>query len=200
MVRSSMPVVTLRKCDDRHVKASPDELARYRSRKDRDVFRSPMTAVPFASVIVPVGGDAVRLEWVLAGLMAQTTTNFEVVVCSEAGPRSIRPVVLRFSDRLELRWRRGPKRDTGSGAARNHAVRASKGALLIFLDGHMVPDPDFVEAHVAHYSSDIAVCGYRRHFPMERGIVPRGALEIEQSCAGVLKPSAARARSRIASR
>lgn len=77
MVRSSMPVVTLRKCDDRHVKASPDELARYRSSKDRDVFRSPMTAVPFASVIVPVGGDAVRLEWVLAGLMAQTTTNFD---------------------------------------------------------------------------------------------------------------------------
>jgi hypothetical protein len=42
----------------------------------------------------------------------------------------------------------------------------ASGDLLIFLDGDMVPDPDFIEAHVSHYAPDMAVFGYRRRFPM----------------------------------
>lgn len=122
----------------------------------------------FASVIVPVGDDSLRMEWVLAGLACQTTSSFEVVVCSDDGPPELRHLASRYRDRLDLVWTHlpGPKSDSRSGAARNHAVRASRGELLIFLDGDMVPDPDFVDAHVAHYGPDIAVFGYRRHFPM----------------------------------
>lgn len=124
---------------------------------------------PIVSVIIPTCNDDLRLQWVLEGLCRQTARNFEVIVVNDAGQPCTESLVHAYSDRLNISYCYfgGTKQDSRSGATRNYGARCSIGELLLFLDADMVPDPDLVEAHSAHYTGDTAFFGYRRHFPVE---------------------------------
>lgn len=122
---------------------------------------------PFASVIVPTAEDELRLEWLLEGLCAQTVQNFEVIVVSDGASPATAGLVRRFRRRLDIAHHQfdRPKLEQRAGATRNFGVRYSIGEILLFLDTDVVPDPDLVEAHTAHYSPRLALLGYRRYLP-----------------------------------
>src|SRR5260370_3445299 len=137
---------------------------------------------PIVSVIIPTCDDDLRLEWVLEGLCCQTVRNFEAIVVNDAGSPCTESLVDLFSRRLNISYYyfAGPKTAARSGATRNYGVRYSIGELLLFLDADMVPDPDFVEAHSAYYTGDIAFFGYRRQYPIALVLPLSSPLDYEQ--------------------
>ena len=122
-----------------------------------------------ASVIVPTADDDLRLEWLLEGLCAQTVKRFEVIVVNDGASSRTKELVERFGERLDITYYYfdRPKIEQRAGATRNLGARYSIGQLLIFLDTDVVPDPDLVVAHTAHYCPRVALLGYRRCYPLE---------------------------------
>jgi glycosyltransferase involved in cell wall biosynthesis len=124
---------------------------------------------PYISVIVPTCDDDLRLEWLLEGLCCQTVKDFEVIVVNDAGPICTEALVSSFKKRLNTNYYYfgKPKKEQRAGATRNYGAYYSVGDLLVFLDTDIVPDPDLIEAHAAHYMPAACYFGYRRHYPME---------------------------------
>lgn len=124
---------------------------------------------PFVSVIVPTCNDDLRLEWLLEGLCCQTVKDFEAIIVNDAGPTYTEALVNSFKGRLNISYYYfgKPKKEQRAGATRNYGVYYSIGKLLVFLDTDIVPDPDLVEAHTAHYTPNVSYFGYRRRYPME---------------------------------
>lgn len=152
----------------RSVAKPPSTRSRF-TRAPQSRKRIDRSTSPFVSVIIPTFNDDLRLEWVLEGLCCQTRRNFEVIVVNDAGHADTERLVTSFSSRMDVHYcyLAGPKEDSRSGAARNYGAEQSKGDLLLFLDGDVVPDPDVVEAHMAQYTPTVALFGFRRFLPME---------------------------------
>ncbi len=91
---------------------------------------------PLFSVVIPTCGRAELLQAALRSVLAQTVTDFEVVVVDDGG----RGVVVRPTDprvHVLTRERRG-----GAAAARNEGIRASRGRYVTFLDDDDEFTPD----------------------------------------------------------
>ncbi|MEO5899196.1 MAG: glycosyltransferase family 2 protein [Ilumatobacteraceae bacterium] len=120
----------------------------------------PHDALP-VSVVVPTFNRCGRLARVLEGFAAQRNDAlFEVVVVSDGSTdgtddylrsgNTPLPVVAVFQT------------NSGPAEARNSGVAAARGAMVLFVDDDVVPEPGFVEAHVhAHdaHAGDIVVIG-----------------------------------------
>jgi glycosyltransferase involved in cell wall biosynthesis len=100
----------------------------------------------FASLIIPTRDKAAFLALTLASLERQTGAAFEVVVVDDGSSDDTREVARGFDGRLELRYVRRAHR--GRAAARNAAIRASRGEVLICCDDDLLASPGFVAAHV----------------------------------------------------
>jgi glycosyltransferase involved in cell wall biosynthesis len=101
------------------------------------------------SVIVTTYNREDALGLVLAALAAQSDPNFEVVIADDgSGPatgRLIESCQRRFA--LPLKHVRHEHRGFRGGEIRNRGIRASAGALCVFLDGDCLARPDFIAAH-----------------------------------------------------
>ena len=123
-------------------------------------WRMSWCDLPRLSVIVPYGGDVLRMEWVLAGLAGQSDAEFEVIVINDGkdeGP--IRELIGRFPA-LAVRYLLLPpdpdnpyevRNDYRPGAARNLGIRAARGAVCLFVDQDAVPAHELVREHRRAY-------------------------------------------------
>jgi len=131
-------------------------------------------------VILPTWNRRRRLEEAIASVLAQTYTDYEILVVDDGstdGTREMveerypgRPVVYRFQE------------NRGSSAARNAGIRAAKGELLAFLDSDDLWLPRKLELQVPLFDRSPAV-----------GFVFCGSAKIDDA-GGVLelrKPTAA---------
>jgi GT2 family glycosyltransferase len=84
------------------------------------------------SVVIPTRDRPELLRRALAGALAQTYREIEVVVVVD-GPDEPTEDVLRAVDDPRLRWIVNPE-SVGGSEARNQAVRAAKGQWVAFLD------------------------------------------------------------------
>jgi GT2 family glycosyltransferase len=102
---------------------------------------------PRASVIVPVHNGAATIHACLVSVLAQDTADFEVLVVDDASTDATREIVRSIPDPrlrlLHLDDNRGP------AAARNHAIRAARGDVLLLLDSDCVAQPGWVRLHLA---------------------------------------------------
>ncbi len=97
------------------------------------------------SVIVPLYNKGPYVERALNSILAQTYTDFEVIVVDDGstddGPSRVRC----FSD---PRIRLLQQANAGPGAARNRGIAEAKGDLLAFLDADDAWMPDYLESSV----------------------------------------------------
>jgi mannosyltransferase OCH1-like enzyme len=142
--------------------------------------------LPTASVVIPTGGDVLRLEWALEGLCRQDVSDFDVIVVNDGkaeADEAVRSLVRRFEQRLQIQYHflDAPTEAFRAGAARNEAIRWSTAERILFLDEDCVPDPDWVREHrLLKYPSNSAGIGMRRMFP-EADVVPyNGNLNYEE--------------------
>ncbi len=107
-----------------------------------------------ASVIIPVHNGAQTLPSCLAALTAQTLhrSQYEIIVVDDGSIDSTREIASRFPVRLLAQPHRGP------AAARNLAVRAAMGEIVLFTDADTEPTRDWIEQMLAPFT-DPSVAG-----------------------------------------
>jgi glycosyltransferase involved in cell wall biosynthesis len=99
--------------------------------------------VPLVSVVIPAYNVATYIAETLESVFAQTLSAFEVVVVNDGSPdtdeleRALAPYLNR------VRYFR--QENLGAGAARNRAVRETRGEFVAFLDGDDLWLPTYLE-------------------------------------------------------
>jgi glycosyltransferase involved in cell wall biosynthesis len=108
----------------------------------------------------------------LLGLSCQSIREpFEVIICDDGSTADMLSVVRHWAARgnLDIRLVWQPHYGNRVSRSRNNAVRLARGDLMVFLDGDLFVDPDFLALHTQlHTGADRRlVCGSRRwgYFP-----------------------------------
>ncbi|HEX4490212.1 MAG TPA: glycosyltransferase [Acidimicrobiia bacterium] len=108
---------------------------------------------PEFSVVIPTFGRPEFLAAAIDSVLAQTVTDFEVVVVDDASPQA---AVLPPDSRVRL-----VRRATNGGppAARNSGIDAAQGRYVAFLDDDDVWTPDRLAlARAGHDRAPVAIC------------------------------------------
>lgn len=122
-----------------------------------------MNSTSLISVIVTTYDREDALDAVLRALAAQSDRNFEIVIADDgSGPETTR-VIEGWQPQLpiQLKHVRHQHRGFRGGEIRNRGIRASAGALCIFLDGDCLAGPDFIAIHRRLYEPGWFVIGNR---------------------------------------
>lgn len=117
------------------------------------------------SIIVLVYNQSLSLRLILKSLLSQDFKgSYEIIVCDDGSNRKL---FYEFRDSLDsavvpIKYTWQQDRHFRAGAARNNGIRLSRGRYLIFLDGDMVPNQEFVAKHIAaHNRPKLLVAGNR---------------------------------------
>jgi glycosyltransferase involved in cell wall biosynthesis len=102
---------------------------------------------PYVSVVIPAYRIAGYLGEGIASVVAQTFTDFEIIVINDGSPDTaeLERVIAPFLDRIVY-----IKQDNqGAGAARNAGLRAARGKYIAFLDGDDLWEPNHLKQQIA---------------------------------------------------
>ena len=116
------------------------------SAQDVAPVQLPNEAYPGVSVIIPAYNVAAFIAETLDSVLAQTFTDYEVIVINDGSPdtEEFELVIEPYRERIRyLRQENG-----GASSARNAGLRIAKGAYIAFLDADDVWLPDYLEAQI----------------------------------------------------
>jgi GT2 family glycosyltransferase len=101
--------------------------------------------LPYVDVIVPVYNAQETIVDCLGSLVKQDypPERFTVIVCDDGSTDATPGLIARFPVVLLRQGNAGP------AAARNAALRAAKGEIVLFLDADCVVEKDWIRSHVA---------------------------------------------------
>ena len=111
-----------------------------------EVVSTTKSASPTVSVIMPAYRVAEYIGAAIESVLNQTYTDYEIVVVNDGSP-----------DTAELESELAPYRDQiiyikqnnrGCSAARNTAIRASRGRYIALLDPDDLWEPDYLKIHL----------------------------------------------------
>ncbi len=110
------------------------------------------------SIIIPCYNESNTIARVLEAIYHQTypCEKIEVVIADGKSTDDTRQVILEFQARcpeLSIRVVDNPKRIIPAGL--NAALRVAQGDLIIRMDGHSIPNPDYVENCVAGHAASL---------------------------------------------
>jgi glycosyltransferase involved in cell wall biosynthesis len=120
--------------------------------------------VPAVSVITPAHDAAVYIAQTIESVRAQTFEDWELVIVDDGSTDRTTEIVEAYQER-DGRIRLLHQDNAGPSAARNHAMRAARGAYFAFLDSDDAWDPPFLEQQLAHlrrYPDTALVTGVAR--------------------------------------
>jgi succinoglycan biosynthesis protein ExoA len=111
------------------------------------------------SVIIPCYNEEARISNLLAAIHAQTYAReqIEVIIADGCSSDQTRARIDAFSKSypdLQIRVVENPRRNIP--ASLNLAIRASLGDIIVRIDAHSEPYPDYIERCVAALTSDLA--------------------------------------------
>jgi glycosyltransferase involved in cell wall biosynthesis len=116
--------------------------------------------VPVVSVIMPCYKQAHYLKEAVASVVAQTFSDWELIIVNDGSPDDTNTVAHRLiAENPQRRIRLLEKKNGGLAHARNAGIRAANGAYILPLDSDDKIDPIMLEKTVALLDSrpDIAV-------------------------------------------
>lgn len=103
---------------------------------------------PRLSIIMPLYNKAPYVRKALESVMAQTLTDFELIVVDDGSSDNSIDIVNQFFERLKISYFRFQilkQENAGVAAARNNGVAVSRGEFLCFLDADDWWKPEFLE-------------------------------------------------------
>jgi GT2 family glycosyltransferase len=117
------------------------------------------------SVVVTTFNRQPVLMRTLDALLAQTWTDFEVIVVDDGSRDDTWARLQQWRDAHPgaLGLKIFTQQNTGQGVARNHGLEHADGELVLFIGDDIIPDPDFIEQHVRRHRElgmPCAVVGY----------------------------------------
>lgn len=104
---------------------------------------------PTVSVVVPLYNTERYIAQALDSILAQTFTDFEVVVVNDASTDTGPDIVAAYAER-ESRIRMVTQENRGLAGARNTGIRESRGRYIGLLDADDAWLPEKLARHVAH--------------------------------------------------
>jgi hypothetical protein len=105
---------------------------------------------PAVSVVMPTWNREGVLGAAIRSVQAQTFPDWELLVVDDGSTDATRHVVGTFAADQRIRY--VAQEHSGKCAARNHALRIARGALIAYLDSDNLWYPDFLSAAVAAFS------------------------------------------------
>jgi glycosyltransferase involved in cell wall biosynthesis len=99
------------------------------------------------SVILPVYGVEKYIAEAVRSVLAQTFSDFELLIIDDGSPDRSVEICRQFTD---SRIRIIQQQNRGLSGARNTGIRYAKGEYLAFLDGDDLWAPEKLEKQVAH--------------------------------------------------
>ena len=100
-----------------------------------------MSTAPAISVIIPVFNRAYCLPATLQSVLAQTFTDFEIVIVDDGSTDDSVAVAQSFGSRVRVI----SQKNAGAGAARNNGIKAAQGRWLAFQDSDDLWPPQKLE-------------------------------------------------------
>ena len=104
--------------------------------------------MPAVSIVMPPYNVAPYIAQAIASALAQTFTDFELIVVDDGSKDHTAEIVKEF-ERQDERVRLVQQRNRGLAGARNTALRAGRGDMFALLDSDDVWEPEFLAAQVA---------------------------------------------------
>jgi glycosyltransferase involved in cell wall biosynthesis len=104
--------------------------------------------VPRVTVITPAYNSAEELPEALQSVQAQTSDDWEVVVCDDASTDDTAAIAESFGTRVRVIRN---ERNLGPAGARNRALEAARGELIALLDADDYWLPEYLEEQIAFY-------------------------------------------------
>lgn len=95
------------------------------------------------SIIIPVYNRPDEVDELLASLLAQTSSDYEVLVVEDGSAVPCEEVVNRYADRLPVRYFTKP--NSGPGQTRNYGAEHAQGDYLLILDSDVLLPPDYLK-------------------------------------------------------
>jgi len=98
------------------------------------------------SIITPVFNGSEHLGETIQSVLRQTYPNFEHFLVDDASPDNSSEVIHNFRDSRITYLRH--EHNQGADAARNNAIRAATGQIIVFLDQDDIFHPEKLQAHL----------------------------------------------------
>lgn len=103
--------------------------------------------VPLVSVIIPTYNRAAMVGQAVESVLAQTYSDFELIVVDDGSTDETDKVLSAYRDRIRLLQ----QSNRGVSAARNHGIRNAKGRLIAFLDSDDLWLPEKLSRQAAFF-------------------------------------------------
>ncbi len=119
----------------------------------------PLPEEPFLSVVMPVRNEEACIGTILDSLLQQdyNPERFEILVCDGLSSDRTPQIVAQYEAKTAGRVRLVANPARLSSAGRNCGVRASRGDIVIFVDGHCsIPSKAMLSNVAGVYSSTVA--------------------------------------------
>lgn len=104
---------------------------------------------PRVSVIIPVYNSALYIAEAIASVLAQTYTDYEIIVINDGSTDDLATAIAPYLDRI--RYVEQPNQ--GVSAARNRGIYLARGELIAFLDADDIFLPHKLEQQVAVFDT-----------------------------------------------
>lgn len=130
--------------------------------------------MPKISVIIPVYKAEAYLEECIDSILAQTFSEFELILVDDGSPDNCAAICREYVER-DNRVRFLQQENRGQAAARNHAMTIAQGQWICFVDSDDVIHPQYLQIlydAALQYDVPISMCRY-----VEADTMPEGFLE-----------------------
>lgn len=117
---------------------------------------------PLISIIIPVYKAEAYLSKCLDSILAQTYTNWEIILIDDESPDNCGKICDEYA-RRDPRFHVIHQKNKGAGAARNLGIKMSRGEYIMFIDSDDYISPVMCETLLTtalQDQSDIVICGY----------------------------------------
>ena len=119
-------------------------------------------ATPLISIIVPVYKVEKYLSRCIETILNQTYTNFEAIFVDDGSPDNCGNICDSYAAK-DSRIIVLHQRNQGQAAARNNAVKMSKGDYITFIDSDDYVEPDYLDylfRLLQKYNADVSIGGF----------------------------------------
>ena len=96
------------------------------------------------SIIVPVYNRPDEVDELLASLLTQQETDFEVLIIEDGSSNPCQSVCKKYADKLDLKYYVKP--NSGPGQSRNYGAERAQGEYLLVLDSDVVLPDGYLKA------------------------------------------------------
>lgn len=126
------------------------------------------------SIITPVYNGERFLPLTIQSVLAQTYTDWEMIIVNDGSSDKSEQIALSFSEH-DPRIKVVSQKNAGSAAARNNGIRRAEGRFIALLDADDLWEPDFLklQLQLMHEKNTILVYGAHRRIDADGNEIMR---------------------------